>query len=94
MAHTASTTISRYFEKRRGKALSYMWFGMSLGEFLFPILIVYLLSFIYWRDLWVQISIVILLFLPAISFFTIKDISILSREEGNEEKKNNDNLVY
>ena len=93
MAHTASTAISRYFEKRRGKALSYMWFGMSLGEFLFPILIVYLLSFIYWRDLWVQISIVILLFLPAISFFTIKDISILSREEDNEEKKNNYNLV-
>jgi len=93
MAHTASTAISRYFEKRRGKALSYMWFGMSLGEFLFPILIVYLLSFIYWRDLWVQISIVILLFLPAISFFTIKDISILSREEDNEEKKNNFNLV-
>ena len=93
MAHTASTAISRYFEKRRGKALSYMWFGMSLGEFLFPILIVYLLSFIYWRDLWIQISIVILLFLPAISFFTIKDISILSREKDNEEKKNNYNLV-
>ena len=93
MAHTASTTISRYFEKRRGKALSYMWFGMSLGEFLFPILIVYLLSFIYWRDLWILISIVILLFLPAISFFTIKDISISSREDDNGEKKNNDNLV-
>ena len=40
-----------------------------------------------------QISIVILLFLPAISFFTIKDISILSRDEDKEEKKNNFNLV-
>ena len=26
MAHTASTAVSRYFEKRRGKALSYIWF--------------------------------------------------------------------
>ena len=50
MAHTASTSVSRYFEKRRGKALSYIWFGMSLGEFLLPMLFVYLLSFIYWRD--------------------------------------------
>ena len=88
MAHTASTAVSRYFEKRRGKALSYIWLGMSLGEFLFPVLIVYLLSFIYWRDLWMQISIVILIFLPAIALFTIKDITILSREEQNKEKKN------
>ena len=93
MSHTASTAISRYFEKRRGKALSYIWFGMSLGEFLFPTLIVYLLSFIYWRDLWVQISIAILIFLPAISFFTIKNISILSREEDNEEVKNKNNFI-
>ena len=28
MAHTASTAVSRYFEKRRGKALSYILFGM------------------------------------------------------------------
>jgi len=93
MAHTASTAISRYFEKTRGKALSYIWFGMSLGEFLFPMLIVYLLSFIYWRDLWVQISITILIFLPTISFFTIKNISILSREEDKEEVKNENNLI-
>ena len=37
MAHTASTAVSRYFEKTRGKALSYIWLGMSLGEFLLPV---------------------------------------------------------
>ena len=92
MAHTASTAISRYFEKRRGKALSYIWFGMSLGEFLLPLLIVYLLSFVYWRDLWVQISIVILLILPIFSFLTVKDISIFSREDKNE--NSNKKLLY
>ena len=81
MAHTASTAISRFFEKRRGKALSYIWFGMSLGEFLLPVLMVYLLSFIYWRDLWIQTSIVILLFLPIFSLFTVKNITISSRED-------------
>ena len=85
MAHTASTAITRYFERRRGKALSYIWLGMSLGEFLLPILIVYLLSFIYWRDLWMQTSILILLILPLFSYFTVKHISISSREEKNED---------
>ena len=93
MAHTASTAVSRYFEKRRGKALSYIWFGMSLGEFLLPILIVYLLSFIYWRDLWLQTSILIVIVLPIFSFFIVKDISIFSREKGNENGKNKFSLV-
>ena len=31
MSHTASTTISRYFTKSRGKALSTIWFGLSLS---------------------------------------------------------------
>ena len=87
MAHTASTAVSRFFERRRGKALSYIWLGMSLGEFLLPVLIVYLLSFIYWRDLWVQTSIVILVILPAFSFLTVKNISIFSREDKNENNK-------
>jgi MFS family permease len=88
MAHTASTAVSRYFERRRGKALSYIWLGMSLGEFLLPILIVYLLSLIYWRDLWIQTSIVILLILPLFSYFTVKDIGIYSREKENQKDIN------
>ena len=93
MAHTATTAITRYFEKRRGKALSFTWLGMSLGEFLLPALIVYLLSFIYWRDLWIYITITILLFLPAISFFTTKNINIYSREKESLDKKKNFNLI-
>ena len=89
MAHTASTAVSRYFEKSRGKALSYIWLGMSLGEFLLPVLIVYLVSFIYWRDLWLQISILILIILPIFSYVTIKDISISSRERKDKNNKNN-----
>ena len=93
MAHTASTAVSRYFEKRRGKALSYIWLGMSLGEFLLPVLMVYLVSFIYWRDLWLQISILILIILPIFSYFTIKDINISSRERKDENNKNNFNSI-
>ena len=88
MAHTASTAVSRFFEKRRGKSLSYIWLGMSLGEFLLPALIVYLLSFIYWRDLWFQISILILIILPLFSFLLVKNITIASRENTNDSRKN------
>ena len=44
MSHTATTTITRYFTKSRGKALSAGWFGLSTAEFILPVLIVYLLN--------------------------------------------------
>ena len=31
MSHTSTTTISRFFERSRGKALSTIWFGLSLS---------------------------------------------------------------
>ena len=90
MAHTASVAVSRYFEQSRGKALSYTWIGMSVGEFLLPVIIVYLLTFIYWRDLWHGVTIIILLMLPIFTYFTVKDINIFSREKKkvNNNKKN------
>ena len=93
MSHTATTAISRYFEKRRGKALSIVFLGMSLGEFILPVLIVYLLSFIYWRELWIQISIVVLLILPFICLFTVRDITIQSREKNEESKKDETSFI-
>ena len=92
MAHTATTTVSRYFEKTRGKALSFTWLGMSLGEFLLPILIVFLLSFLHWRDLWIQIGIVVLIILPIFSYLTIKNINISSREQEKEDGNYKSNL--
>ncbi len=80
MAHTASVTISRFFDRSRGKALSYAWVGMSFGEFLLPILIVYFLTFIYWRNLWQIFAIIIILVLPLFTYLTIKEINIFSRE--------------
>ncbi|MDC0167906.1 MFS transporter [bacterium] len=93
MSHTSTTAVSRYFEKRRGKALSIIWLGMSLGEFLLPILIVFLLSFLYWRDLWIYITLTILIFLPAISFYTTKHIYKESREKKTLDKEKKFNLI-
>jgi predicted MFS family arabinose efflux permease len=80
MSHTATTTISRYFEKTRGRALSTTWLGLSLAEFILPLLIVFLLSIIEWRIIWLSISILVILILPLISFYLVKNVNLDSRE--------------
>ena len=89
MAHTASTAVTRYFDKSRGKALSYIWVGMSLAEFLLPMAVVYLLTLIYWRYLWQGTSLLIILLLPLFAYFTVKNVNIFSREKDNNVSVNN-----
>jgi len=86
MSHTSSTTISRYFNKRRGRALSWIWFGLSSAEFILPILIIFLLTIFSWRTIWQFISIIIFITLPIVVFYTIKNITIDSREGFDLEK--------
>ena len=92
MSHTASTTVSRYFDKSRGKALSTSWLGLSLAEFILPVLIVYFLTFIYWRELWVGFSLIIILFLPVASMFLINNLNINSRESDNNNDSQEDTI--
>jgi predicted MFS family arabinose efflux permease len=89
MSHTATTTISRYFTKSRGKALSTCWFGLSTAEFILPVLIVFLLTITTWQNIWIFISILVLIFLPITSFFLIKKLNFESREETDEEDLKN-----
>ena len=85
MSHTATTTISRFFTKSRGKALSIGWFGLSTAEFILPVLIVYLLTLTAWQNIWLSISVLILFFLPLISFALIKNLNFDSREDVNDQ---------
>jgi len=90
MSHTATTSISRYFNLNRGKALSVTWLGLSSAEFILPITIVFFLSIYSWRSIWMSISLIIILFLPIISYLTIKKIKLSSREKiSTNLKKNN-----
>ena len=89
MSHTASTTISRYFTNTRGKALSTGWFGLSTAEFLMPVTIIYALTIMDWRNIWIIISVAIILFLPMISYFLVKEVKLSSREDDNEVVKEN-----
>ena len=83
MSHTATTTISRFFEKTRGRALSTTWLGLSLAEFILPLLIIFLLTFVDWRNIWIVISILVIVVLPIVSFSLIRNIKLNSRESSN-----------
>ncbi len=91
MSHTATTTVSRYFTKSRGRALSICWFGLSSAEFILPVLMVFLLSLTTWQNIWTVISALILIFLPIASFFLVRTVKLDTREstEGEEFKEEN-----
>ena len=91
MSHTATTTVSRYFTKSRGRALSICWFGLSSAEFILPVLMVFLLSLTTWQNIWSVIALLILIFLPIASFFLVRTVKLDTREstEGEEFKEEN-----
>ncbi len=88
MSHTSTTTISRFFEKSRGKALSTIWFGLSSAEFILPVLVTYLFVIYSWRSVWQGIAIIVIIFLPFVVLNTIKQIKLDSREKDLDPKKN------
>ena len=90
MSHTATTTVSRYFTKSRGKALSTIWFGLSTAEFILPVFVIFLLSLYDWKIIWVSISLLVLLILPITSIILVKNLNFNSRET--EQKKGSKNL--
>ena len=92
MSHTATTTISRYFTKSRGKALSTGWFGLSTAEFILPVLIIYLLTLYDWKVIWISISLIVIFFLPLTSYFLIKNLKLDSRESIDEKNSSNQNI--
>ncbi len=92
MSHTATTTISRYFTKSRGKALSSGWFGLSTAEFILPVLIVYLLTFYDWKNIWLTISIIVIVLLPITSYLLVKNLNFDSRETKDEESLSSEKI--
>jgi len=87
MSHASTTTISRFFERSRGKALSTIWFGLSTAEFILPVLITYFFLVYSWRTVWQGIAILIIIFLPLVILNTIKSINLDSRELDNNPKQ-------
>lgn len=56
LSHTSSTSMSRYFDKQRGKALSIAGLGYPLGEAILPSLVVVALAALGWRQTWFAVA--------------------------------------
>lgn len=65
MSHTAITTMARYFDHVRGKAISITSLGHPLGEGLFPIMIAFSIQFFGWRETLMLSAGLLILVLPA-----------------------------
>ena len=72
MGHTSRTTMARYFNTNRGKALAISGFGFSVGEIIYPAAVVFLLLTIGWRLTWFSSSIFILIFFGIFFYFIFK----------------------
>ena len=88
MSHTATTTISRYFDKSRGRALSITWLGLSFAEFILPICVIFLLTIFDWRNIWLTISLLIILLLPIAVTTLVKNLRLDSREVSSDNNIN------
>lgn len=70
--HTAQTTMARYSDQLRGKALSISGIGYPLGEAILPSVIAGLLVFLHWRTTWALIALVIGIFFIPVLWFLIR----------------------
>ena len=94
MSHTATTTISRYFTKSRGKALSTGWFGLSTAEFILPVFTIYLLAITNWKNIWISASVIIIILLPLTTYFLVKNLNFDSRENSDDHEFNEDKIKH
>ena len=69
---TAITSMARYFEADRGKALSISNLGFPLGEGLFPLVGVSLIAALGWRGAWLAVAVAVALILPPMVIWLLK----------------------
>lgn len=79
--HTAQTTMARFFDHQRGKALSISNLGFPLGEAIFPITIAGLLAAFHWRVTWGIIASLILFGLMPLIWFLVRESKTVADKE-------------
>ncbi len=92
--HTAMVTMSRYFYKLRGKALSISSLGFPLGEAIFPVLVAAGIGIYGWRETLGLSALLVALILLPLSLYLLYGFmkknaneGVTDKAENNEEKK-------
>ena len=72
MSHTAMTSMGRYFEAERGRAVSIAILGFPMGVAVFPGLAVWLIGMFGWRMAWAAIAAALALFLVPLLLWLLR----------------------
>lgn len=73
LAHVTVTTMSRWFNRFRGRALSFAGLGFTTGEALIPFTITLAIAAFGWREVWVGTALALLLILAPVIYFLLRD---------------------
>ena len=71
-SHISTTTMARFFDKKRGSAIAVASLGVAFGEALLPFFAVFLMTFIGWRWTYFSSSILLICILLPISIYLLK----------------------
>lgn len=70
--HTGVTTMARYFEAHRGKAISLAVTGVSIGEVVLPLAAVFLINSIGWQQSWRLVALATPLLLLPLAYLLLR----------------------
>ncbi|SIQ41087.1 Predicted arabinose efflux permease, MFS family [Alkalispirochaeta americana] len=74
MSHISQTTLGRFFQEDRGKALSLASLGFPAGEMVFPLVVALLIPLVGWRvSLAVNAAVLLGVLVPALYLFPLDD---------------------
>ena len=68
MTHAGITSMTRYFGKDKGKAISVGNLGGMFGVMILPIIVVYLYQYLNFKQIWLLASLSLIIFLPILYF--------------------------
>lgn len=68
LSHINMTILSKYYDKNRGKALSFSTLGFSSGEIVLPLLLAFIIAWFNWRWAMIGSGVILLLYLFRLYF--------------------------
>jgi MFS family permease len=91
LTHVSMTAMARWFNRKRGKAVSIAALGFPVGEAIFPICAVVLMGVLGWRQTWMFAgSILIVVALPVLWFLLRRE---RQRTEGTPQETTSENIA-
>jgi MFS family permease len=73
LTHVAMTTMSRWFNRFRGRALSFAGLGFTTGEAILPFTITLAIATYGWRNVWTGTALVLIAISAPLAFFLFRD---------------------